>query len=359
MTDYRDEIERLLDELEPQVRDAFFEAIGDINDETVLAALEERLKAGDLEGAVRVINVDPVIFARVADILANAYRESAVSTAESMRAVRTPEGGRLVVRFNVRNPRAEEWLRVESSKLVRNLSDTVRDTLRATLSEGMSRGLNPRTTALDIVGRVSARTGRREGGLLGLTPTQASYVSNARDELLSGSPELLQRYLGRKRRDARFDPIVRRALAAGKAVSADDVRAMTGRYSDRLLQLRGETIARTETILSLHAGQEEAMRQAIETGKVPEDAVVKIWKTAADGRVRDSHYVLGQKGGKTVPFNTPFISPATGAAMMHPGDRSLGALPEDVINCRCHAEYKVDYLSAVARRARRAARAGA
>lgn len=348
----KDELETLLDQLEPQARKAFLEAIASITDEIVLQALIDRIAAGDLEGAVAIVNAQPVVFNPLAAVYAAAYTAGGELAASGVRETRTPTGARLLLRFDVRNTRAEEWLRRESSRLVKGLADTARAAVREHLSTGMSRGLNPRTVALDVVGRVNKFSGRREGGVIGLTVQQAQFVQNARDELLSGDPSLMARYFGRTRRDARLDGLVRRAMEAGKALDRATVDRLVGRYSDRLLQLRGETIARTEMLVSLHSGQAEAMRQAIESGALRPDQIVKIWQTASDARVRHSHQVLGQRGGTRVSYEQPFVSPATGAKMMFPGDRSLGAPPEDVVNCRCHARYKVDYISSVALRAR-------
>ena len=344
-------LQELLDQMEPQVRQAFLDAISDISDETVISALEKAIATGNIEYALSILNLDPVVFAQVADSVSDIYKYAAVLTAEAARATVNPlTGSRVIFRFNVRSPPAEEWLRVESSKLVVGLSRTARQTVRQTLSDGIAAGQGPRTTALDIVGRISATTGRREGGTVGLTPAMAKYVSKAKLELQSGDPAMLANYLTRIRRDARFDTKVHKAMKAGVPLPPEDVAKMIGKYSDSLLKLRGENIARTETLLSLHAGQAEAIRQMISSGKVHEDDVVKIWRTNRDGRERRSHHILH---GKKRPYALPFISPETGAKMMHPGDRSLGAAGEDVINCRCHAEYKVDYIGAAVRQAKK------
>lgn len=213
--------------------------------------------------------------------------------------------------------------------------------MRETLVAGMEAGRNPRSTALDIVGRVNRETQRREGGILGLTSQQAQWVRNAQAELASGDPVQMSRYLQRGRRDKRFDSIVRRAIREGRPVSPEDVGRLTGRYSDRLLKLRGDTIARTEALTSTHAGQREGMQQLIDSGAVNPSQVRRIWKATGDGRTRDSHLALH---GESVGWNEPFISPATGAQMMHPGDTSRGASGEDTIQCRCWMETRVDYL---------------
>jgi hypothetical protein len=340
-------LQELLDQMEPQVRQAFMDAIADISDETTIAALEKAIATGNIEYAVSMLNLDPVVFSQVADQVSDIYRYAAVLTAEAARATVNPATGtRVIFRFNVRSPPAEEWLRVTSSKLVVGLSNTARATVRQTLSDGIAIGQGPRTTALDIVGRISAVTGRREGGVVGLTPAFAKYVHNAKIELLSGDPAMLANYLTRIRRDKRFDAKVHRALASGKPLLVADVQKMVGKYSDSLLKLRGENIARTETLLSLHAGQSESIRQMVAAGKVREDDITKIWRTNRDGRERRSHFILH---GKKVGYNAYFISPETGAKMLHPGDREHGAFGEDVINCRCHAEYKIDYIGAAVR----------
>lgn len=348
-------LQELLDTMEPQVKAAFLDAIEDIIDETVLKALEDAIATGNIEHAMSILNLDPVVFAGVADSTSDVYKMAAVLTAESARNTRNPyTGARVVFRFNVRSPPAEEWLRRESSRLVVGLSNTARKTVRQTLAHGMELGQNPKTTALDIVGRVSKVTGRREGGTIGLTPQMEIWVQNAKMELLSGDPTLMLNYLKRERRDARFDAKVRRAIASGQPLAADDVLKMINRYSDSLLKLRAENIARTETLLSLHSGQAESIRQMISAGKVEERDVEKIWRTNLDGRERRSHYILH---GTRVPYQQPFKSPSTGQLMMHPGDRSMGAEGEDVINCRCHAEYKINYIAAAVRRAKKEAMA--
>lgn len=121
-----------------------------------------------------------------------------------------------------------------------------------------------------------------------------------------------------------------------------DVDAITGRYKDRLLQLRGETIARTETLASLNAGKEEGIRQLIDSGKVQRSAVKKVWRATGDDRTRDSHMALN---GEEVGIDTAFTSPLTGAQMMYPHDTSRGAPASETIGCRCFYEIKVDYFA--------------
>lgn len=210
------------------------------------------------------------------------------------------------------------------------------------MEAAQAEGRNPRATALDITGRINRATGRREGGILGLNSAQTDAVIRARQELLSGDPAQLRNYLTRARRDKRFDRLVEKALRDGRPVAKADADRITGRYKDRLLALRGETIARTETLAGLNAGKEEGIRQLIDSGKVKRSQVKKIWRATGDSRTRDSHMALN---GAEAGIDEAFTSPLTGARMMFPHDTSLGAPASETIQCRCYYEITIDYFA--------------
>lgn len=259
----------------------------------------------------------------------------------------SPRAPAMRVQFNVRNPRAEEWLARQSSDLVTRILNEQRESIRLVLREGGMLGRNPKQTALDIVGRVSAQTGRRTGGIVGLSGPQAEYVAAAREELLSGDPEKLKKYLKRKRRDKRLDGAVKRAIKAKKPLKAADVDKLTGRYADRLLLLRGETIARTESLAAFNEARDESVRQAVEAAGLEPEAVTKTWRTSGLKNTRDTHRAMN---GQKRQFDQPFRSPS-GAQMMHPGDTSLGAGASEIINCACVSFARIDHLRTLRRRA--------
>jgi hypothetical protein len=91
-----------------------------------------------------------------------------------------------------------------------------------------------------------------------------------------------------------------------------------------------ERLVRTLYNSGANRAQFEALRAAGYTHK--------RWLTARDNRVRvareGSKFDHRQMDGVTVPLEEPFITPA-GSRLMYPGDRSLGAPPGDVVNCRC------------------------
>lgn len=243
----------------------------------------------------------------------------------------------MVARFDGRNPRAERFLTGQSSQLVREIVEDQRDAIRRVLTAGMEAGQNPQAVALDIVGRVNRATGRREGGMIGLHSQQIEWAEAAHAQLRSGDPAQLRAYLERRARNKRFDWLVMRAANDGKPVSAADARRIIGKYRDNLLRLRGETIARTEMLRSLHEAQDEGLRQLIDAGKLDADQVTRVWDATGDGRVRDTHRAMDeQKTG----LNGVFTSP-TGAVLRYPGDQSAPAA--ETINCRCAVRIEIDY----------------
>lgn len=101
-------------------------------------------------------------------------------------------------------------------------------------------------------------------------------MSLPRAELVSGDPTLIANYFTRVRRDKRFDAAIQAAIDAGKPIPADTVAKITGRYADRLLELRGETVGRTETLTALNSASTEAMQQAIDGGNVQQQVVTSV-----------------------------------------------------------------------------------
>jgi len=242
-----------------------------------------------------------------------------------------------VFTFNVRNPAAERWLADRSGRMISDIVSDQLTMIRNFLRVGMERGNNPRTVALDLVGRINPATGRRENGVIGLTDSQAQWVRNYEDELRSESPlDALQRQL----RDKRFDSIVKRAAESGEAIADSDIDAMVTSYTNRALRYRAENIARTEAMAALHEGQQQALAQALDAGIDPA-AVGGIWRTAQDDRVRDSHEAMD---GQRQPYGQPFIS-GDGNFLRYPGDPLAPA--EETINCRCWLEPDIDFLAGV------------
>lgn len=331
----RRQFELLTAQWEPRLRSAFLDAVADISGRAELGRIIERLERGDLTGAIEAVHLDSAAFRTLERAKLGAFEAGGVETINRLPALRDPTGGRVVVRFDMRAPRVEQYLRHESAGMVTRLVGEQQANVRQALERGMAAGQNPRQTALDLIGRIDKSTGRRVGGTIGLSGPQAQAVSRAREGLASGTKTGMQHYLGLTRRDKRFDATVLKAISEGRTLDQATINRIMGRYSDRLLQLRGETIARTETLSALARSREEAFRQAVDTGAVKAEQVTKVWIATKDNRTRDSHAALN---GEKVALNQPFSN-----GLMYP--HADGAPPEEVVNCRCTYEHMIDFLA--------------
>lgn len=339
----RSAIEQLLDKFEPEVRAAFLAAIRKIQDAIVLRVIVERLQKQDVQGAIAAMHLDADAYADLERTVLQAYNAGGQATVDDLPKLTDPAGNRVVFRFGVRNLGGEQELRQNSAAMVTNIVADQRAAIRTALEEGLSQGQNPTRTALNVVGKINRVTGRREGGIIGLTQAQERYVASARAELSSGDPEALRNYLTRGRRDKRFDRAVMQAIKAERPLPADAVDKITARYSDSLLKLRGDMIGRTETIRALGKSRDDAIRQQINAGKIDAADVTKEWVAAIDGRTRETHVALH---GKSASMDGKFHSPS-GAFLAFPGDPSAPAA--EVVNCRCVLTYRIDYIGRLAR----------
>lgn len=332
------QIETLSERFTPTIRKAFLSAVQDIKDRAILSAVIKAVEAGDPVQAFRALGFSDAAMRPLEASIEAAYEAGGVTTAASFPAL-DHFGTRAVFRFDVRNSRAEAWLRNQSSTLVTRISDDQLTAIRNVMTQGIEAGINPRSMALDIVGRIDPVTGRRIGGIVGLSGPQEQWVRNARRELTD--PATADQWFARTRRDKRFDGIVRKSVADGVALPPATVDKLVTRYSDSLLQLRGETIGRTEALASLNQSAHEAFQQAIDTGAIKNNQVQRVWDATGDARTRDDHKEMD---GQTVGMNQAFHAP-DGSLLMYPGDTSLGASPEETINCRCRVRMAVDWLA--------------
>lgn len=326
----------LLTRYERDIAEAFRQAIADLGAGVDLAGAIRALERNDIAGAVEALNIEPAAYGPLLDAMGRAYAEGGAVAAQQANA-RT--GPAVVIRFDGRNPRAEAWLRTRSSQLVTQVVADQRTAVRSALTRGMAAGQNPRTVALDIVGRIDKATGARQGGILGLTSAQEGYVANARAELAGGDATALRAFLKRERRDKRFDRSIAKAIREETPLPADIQRKAIVAYQRRLLQLRGEVIAQVEGFESLAEAKHEAYRQAIESGKVRADQVTKFWRHFFNRNPREQHIAMQ---GKSVPFDQDFVLP-DGTRMRFAHDSS--APVRHKAGCHCQTDYRIDFLA--------------
>lgn len=327
----------LLEKYAPEIRDAVLEGIREIRDTARVNEIVRMIESGNVEGALRALGYNPAVFNRYYIAMMQTFEAGGLALMAQLPTYTADATGvRTMLRFNPRSPDAERWLREQSSSLITNIEADVREAVRTTLDEGMREGRNPRSVALDLVGRINRTTGKREGGVVGLGEREIAWSISVRRKLLSLDPS----YFDMKMRDKRFDSIVRKAIEAGKPLTDEQVTKLVGRYREIALKARGDLIGRTEALAALQTSEWQSTRQALEQSGLPLAAAHKVWDSAGDGRVRDSHRELD---GQRVGMDEPFVSPITGARMMHPHDLTLGAPAREVIACRCRVRYEIDF----------------
>lgn len=323
----------LIDRMTPELRKAFLASIQDIKDNARLGQIEAAIRRGDITEAIQALGINQAAMRPVTAAIERAYETGGVFTAQQFKR----PTGQAVFRFDVRNSRAEAWLRDYSSTAVTRITNEQLGSIRDILNRGMNAGINPRTMALDLIGRIDPVTGKRTGGVIGLNAQQEKYLSNARRELTELNPN----YFTRELRDKRFDGTVRKAIESGKPLTQEQIDKLATRYSDNLLQWRGETIARDQSLTALNNAQDEATKQLVDSGAVEERDVTGEWDASGDARTRETHREMD---GQQRPMGDPFVSPS-GARMMFPGDSSLGAPADETINCRCVKRVRINWIA--------------
>lgn len=346
MPTLRQQLDDLIEKLSPDMEKAFHAAIADLKDEIVLRELVDRLERRDIQGALEALHIDPAAFQPLAEAVRNAYNSGGSLVSSTFPQLFTPQGSRIVFRWDVRNQGAEANIRDLSSTMITNVSEGTIEAARQTIVEGFSRGQGPNTIALDLVGRKNAVTGKREGGVIGLNAPQAELIERTRINLASGDPALMAKYLTLQTRDKRLDGAVKKAIAAEKPLDKATLDKVLMRLRDNNLRLRGEMIARTETLTSVMAAKHESFRQATAKANRDESLITRKWRSAGDNRVRHTHQILN--GQEVKGLDLPFHSPS-GAMMRYPGDTSLGAGPNEIVACRCDVEYNFNFAEAYAR----------
>lgn len=318
------------------VADAFFKAIDDIRNAASLARVTAAIEAGDIEGALDALDIDPAAFNDMLDRIRDAQTSGGRYSTETM-PKRRPDGTVFTVRWDGRAVEAESWMRQHAADLVTRTTQDMRLAARQSLTASLERGDNPRRAGLDLVGRISRVTGKREGGVLGLTSPQEEALRRAREELASADPEGLRNYLTRKRRDRRFDRSITKAIREGRAVDPEIAARAIRQYANGLLKLRGETVGKEEAFTALEAGREQAYVQAVDAGKVSEAAVTKAWRHLGNRPFRDQHLAIN---GQKVGLRAAFIMP-DGTRMLRPHDPA--APLRHRIGCHCQADYEIDF----------------
>lgn len=314
--------------LEKRVYGEFMDAIKARVNSASIKDIERGIVAQDIEKIFMAAGLTDAELNAVVESLRSAAIHAAIDNAKA-----------IDIKFGVTHKPTQEWLAKSSAEFVKQINDSTLETIRAVVSDGYKHGRNPRVVATELIGKVDA-TGKRVGGVINLTRHQQTYVTNARIELAT----LNDAYFNRARRDKRFDAMVRKAIDTNTPLTDKQAAVIANAYSEGLIKMRAEAIARTEALRSISSGRHQAMVQAIEKGELHPDDVTRVWSSTMDKRTRDSHAWMNKQ---EVRHDEPFRT-ADGAAIMYPCDPAAPAA--ESIQCRCYEITRINHIQAQKRR---------
>ncbi|CAB4179970.1 Phage head morphogenesis domain containing protein [uncultured Caudovirales phage] len=333
------DIEAMAVKLFPDLSKAIMNALTMQSAAVNLDKIAAALAHGDVSGVIAALGIEnfEAAMGSVTSTLQDAAWGAGVATAGNI--VRLTGAA---FSFDKLNVRLIDWLKSYSLKLIRDINDSTREGVRSYLLAGMTAGAGPRTTAIQI------------RSVVGLTDKMAGAVARFRKELetfhlrnsadawglgnkISRAPGGAQVFKPsadgspkdgideRRLRDFRYDGQLKAALNNGKPLTQAQIDKMVAAYARKYRQFRSQMIARTEAIRATNVGVQDAWRQAIEAGKVPEALVRREWIVSPDERTCDfCDSIPGMNPKRGVQFAEPFGTP-TGPLFLPP------AHP----NCRC------------------------
>jgi hypothetical protein len=310
---------------EPKIRNAFIRAVNAIQDEAGLNTLADAIATGRWEFVLAATGLDKfeVELGGMIDAINENWQAAGTLTAQQAASGLT--GLKVAVRFDPMNPRATEYARAYAYDLITNISRQTQGAIREVIGAQSISGDNPRTTARQIK------------QVIGLTPQQAKALANYRKALVNGKWGQAASYsIG-----GNAERSINATARIGEAMDPAKVDKLVEGYRQRLLRMRSETIARTESMRAVSNGAAEAWRQVARGSNVAPGAFRRYWVSTDDGRTRDSHRDMPSINAGGVGIDEPFKLPG-GGTIMHPHDPE--APGGETINCRCAVVVRIEEL---------------
>lgn len=300
MTD--EEMLNLLSHGDAELRRTWTEVVDYMRRTHQLEEIQRLIEQGRYE---EITNVVQRAAERLAQEWARQFAAAAMAAAHSI----SEESGRLIS-YDTTNSFATRALDLRRLEIVTDLTAEQRQLIQQVIARGLQDGKNPLQVARDLRSSV------------GLTPAQEQIVANYEQALRRGDFASVR---ARQLHDDRFN----QALQQGRILTEDQIDRMVDRYRQNWINLRAETIARTEALRALHEGTAELFRQAFESGELDPDEIEVIWSSALRATTRDSHRTM--HGQKRRPGEA-FVS-GNGVTLRYPGDPA--APPSETVNCLC------------------------
>ena len=195
-----------------------------------------------------------------------------------------PQKVKSSLHFDWRNPAIRYWVKNRTGELIVGIQSDTQKVVQRAVMRSFTHALTPRQVAEEIKNSI------------GLYPRQQDALVNYRS-----------------------------GLQQNKTLTPDRVDTLVDKYSDRLLDQRAMTIARTETRFATNQGQLDVWSEAANQGLVNRNTAKKIY--IVDGNPCD---ICEPMDGIAVPLEEQFTTPegeAVDGPPIHP-------------NCMCGLEFE-------------------
>jgi hypothetical protein len=314
VTDYVDDsakrLEALLDAQDRRIANIFRVAIENLKGEIDLEDLANLIQQGRVGDALERLQA-------ASEALGNASNAAFITTGQSTADFLNGAGvGRIL--FDQVNFRAVAAMQANRLEMIREFTNEQRRATSAALVSGVESGINP------------VQQARNFRDSIGLTERQWGHVASYRAALnrVGGDENAQADALGRALRDGRGDAQVRRAIRDSKPLPKAKIDWLVERYTARYVQYRSRVIGRTEALRAVNQGNEEAYRQAIDSGELDATRVRRKWVTRLDGRERRTHLFLNDQ---VKLWGEPWVT--ENGIIKYPGDPDAPA--SETVQCRC------------------------
>lgn len=238
------------------------------------AALEAACASGDADGAVRAMAVgggDAALREALVPRIEAAFlrgatvgHEALVEAGANVRPTKDDDSAAVAVDFAAVNPHAVEYARTMAARLMAAPA-VVQAHVRILITQSIALGISPRDLARMLV------------SVIGLTERQAASVQRFRERLVA---------------DGQSGEVLARRVE---------------RYSEALLRQRALTIARTELIAAVNAGQQALWQQALRQGALEGSTMRRVWIVTDDERLEPECESIGAASeANPVGMNEPF-----------------------------------------------------
>lgn len=309
-------IQQALSSYEAYVRAQFRQFLDSVRVPEVLAQVASAI--ADRRWADAYAIVDSYIV-RLGDNIVSMIPFIGRQEAQALAAQRGMAGAGVGISFNPTSPQVVEAMQRNRMQLIAQMTQDQRLAINQALTQSIREGEAAQAAA------------RRFRDVLGLTSYQQNMVETYRTLLENNNRQALDRTL----RDRRYDRGFENAIEEGEVLPPDRIDLMVDRYRTRLLNMRGEVIARTEAGRVLEETRYLSTQQAVDSTGVPRSQTVKQWFATKDNRTRDTHAAMN---GQARLLEDYFDSPS-GARLMYPHDSDAPA--SEVIACRCQPVYHI------------------